>query len=84
MFWERLNQFEKERKRKKGRKELKLSSCYIGPFEILERIGKVAYRLVLSPNLANVNNIFHVSMLKRYMHSPSQVINFEPLHVRKN
>ena len=44
-------------------KKGKLSPRYIGPFEILEKIGKVAYRLVLPPELSYVHNVFHVLML---------------------
>ena len=44
-------------------KRRKLSSRYIGPFEILERVGTVAYRLALPPNLSGVHAAFHVSML---------------------
>ncbi|XP_073139055.1 uncharacterized protein [Henckelia pumila] len=43
----------------------KLNPRYIGPFEILERIGTLAYRLALPPSLAKVHNVFHVSMLRR-------------------
>lgn len=40
-------------------KKGKLSPRYIGPFEILEKVGKVAYRLALLPSLAKVHNVFH-------------------------
>ena len=53
----------------------KLNPRYIGPFKILERIGPVAYGLALPPKLANVHNIFHVLMLKKYIFDPSQVID---------
>ena len=46
----------------KFRKLGKLSSRYIRPFEILERVGIVAYRLALSPSLSSVHEVFHVSM----------------------
>ena len=46
-------------------KKGKLSPHFIGPFEILERIGEVAYKLALPPSLASVHNVFHVSMLKK-------------------
>ena len=36
---------------------------YVGPFEILERIGKVAYRLKLTKNFKGLHNVFHVSRL---------------------
>ena len=41
----------------------KLSSRYIGPFEILERVGTIAYRLALLQSLSGVHEVFHVSML---------------------
>ena len=43
----------------------KLGPRYIGPFEILERIGKVAYRLELPEELSGVHNVFHVSNLRK-------------------
>ena len=43
----------------------KLSLRYIGPFEVLERVGIVAYRLALSPSLSSVHGVFHVSMLQK-------------------
>ena len=41
----------------------KLSLRYIGPFEVLERVGTVAYRLALPSSLSSVHALFHVSML---------------------
>ena len=45
------------------RKKGKLSPCYVGPYEIVERIGEVAYRLRLPLELARIHDVFHVSML---------------------
>ena len=44
----------------------KLSPRFIGPYEILERIKPVAYRLALLPELAKLHDVFHVSMIRKY------------------
>ena len=41
----------------------KLSSRFIGPFEILERVGTLAYQVALPPSMPGVHEVFHVSML---------------------
>ena len=48
----------------------KLAPRYIGPFEILLRVGTVAYRLVLPPSLLGVHEVFHISMLRKYTPDP--------------
>jgi hypothetical protein len=65
-------------------KKGKLSPRYIGPFEILERVGPVAYRLALPPRLAGIHDVFHVSMLRKYILDPSHVIKYEPLQIQEN
>ncbi|XP_042435576.1 uncharacterized protein LOC122021519 [Zingiber officinale] len=65
-------------------KKGKLSLRFIGPFEILDRVGALAYRVALPPNLVGVHNVFHISMLRKYMSNPSHVLNFEPLHLTPN
>ena len=50
----------------------KLSLRYIGPFEILKRVGTVAYRLALPPSLSSVHAVFHVSMLQKYTPDPTR------------
>ncbi|KAL4021115.1 hypothetical protein IC575_019905 [Cucumis melo] len=62
----------------------KLSPRFVGPFEILERIGPVAYRLVLPPSLSTVHDVFHVSMLRKYVPDPSHVVDYEPLEIDEN
>ncbi|KAG8492331.1 hypothetical protein CXB51_009857 [Gossypium anomalum] len=57
-----------------GRKG-KLSPRFIGPYEISERVGPVAYRLILPPELEKIHNVFHVSILRRYRSDPSHVIS---------
>ncbi|KAL4022996.1 hypothetical protein IC575_016743 [Cucumis melo] len=62
----------------------KLSPRFIGPFEILERIGPVAYRLALPPSLSTVHDVFHVSMLRKYVPDPSHVVDYKPLKIDEN
>ncbi|KAL4022676.1 hypothetical protein IC575_016420 [Cucumis melo] len=63
---------------------LKLSPRFVGPLEILERIGPVAYRLALPPSLSVVHDVFHVSILRKYMLDPSHVVDYEPLEIDEN
>ena len=62
----------------------KLSPRFVGLFEILKRIRKVAYELALSPTLAGVHNVFHFSMLRKYIPDPSHVLNYEPHKIKDN
>ena len=62
----------------------KLSPRYIGPFEILEKIGMVAYRLALPPKLSGMHNLFHVSMLRKFIPDPDQVVELRPICFDKN
>ena len=55
-------------------KREKLAPKYIGPFEVLERVGIVAYRLVLPPSLLGVHEVFHFSMLRKYTPDPIHVV----------
>ncbi|XP_009589336.2 uncharacterized protein [Nicotiana tomentosiformis] len=63
-----------------GRKG-KLSSKYIGPYPILKRIWLVAYPLALPLELSSVHPVFHVSMLKRYFHDPSHVLDRREIEI---
>ncbi|XP_043710443.1 uncharacterized protein LOC122659395 [Telopea speciosissima] len=65
-------------------KKRKLSLRYVGPFEILERVGPVAHMLALPPELSNVHIVFNVSMLKRYVGDPSHVLNYQPLQLNED
>ena len=53
----------------------KLSPRFIGSFEILERIGTVAYRLALPPSMSGVHEVFHVSMLRKYTPDPAHAVD---------
>ena len=53
-----------------------LASRYIGPFEVLERVGTVAYQLALPSSLSGVHEVFHVSMLWKYTLDPAHVVDW--------
>ena len=59
----------------------KLSPRFIGPFEIFERVGTVAYKLDLPPNMSGVHEVFHVSMLRRYTPDPAHVVDWGEIEV---
>ena len=60
----------------------KLSPRYIGPYEIIDKIGPVAYRLALPPELSKIHDVFHVSMLRRYRSDPSHILQRQPIELR--
>ncbi|XP_017978269.1 PREDICTED: uncharacterized protein LOC108662423 [Theobroma cacao] len=65
-------------------KKGKLSPRYIGPFEILKRVGAVAYLLALPSDFSNIHPVFYVSMLKKYNPDPSHVIQYETIQLNND
>uniref|UniRef100_A0A2N9FG06 Reverse transcriptase domain-containing protein n=1 Tax=Fagus sylvatica TaxID=28930 RepID=A0A2N9FG06_FAGSY len=65
-------------------KKGKLSPRYVGPFEILERVGPVAYQLALPPALSKIHDVFHVSALRKYIPHPSHVLKQIPMPIQGN
>jgi hypothetical protein len=71
-----------------NKSSLKLGNCsklearYCGPFEILERIGPVAYILAL-PASMSIRNVFHVSFLKKYIPDANHVIDWNVIQVEQ-
>nr|GEW52999.1 putative reverse transcriptase domain-containing protein [Tanacetum cinerariifolium] len=61
----------------------KLASRYVGPFEILERIGLIAYRLRLPEELNNVHDTFHVSKLKKCLADANLHVSLDEIKVDK-
>jgi hypothetical protein len=58
----------------------KLARQFCGPFEILDRVGPVAYRLALPPTV-KAHNVFHVLLLKKYVHDSNHIINWSVIQV---
>ena len=71
---------------KPRKRSFKLGSCaklapmYCGPFEILSRVGSVAYQLAFPPNI-KIHNVFHIYILKKYVHDSTHVIDSNVIHV---
>ncbi|GAU48856.1 hypothetical protein TSUD_288630 [Trifolium subterraneum] len=65
-------------------KSKKLTSKFIGPYQISERIGKVAYRIAFPITLSNLHDVFHVSQLRKYVSDPCHVIESDDIQVKDN
>ena len=65
-------------------KKGKLSPRFIGPYEVLDRIGPVAYRLALPPELAKLHDVFHVSMLRKYRSDESHILPVQEIQVQED
>jgi hypothetical protein len=59
----------------------KVVTSFIGPFRIQEKIGPIAYHLVLPPHLHKTHNVFHVSVLRHYVADESHKLNWKELQV---
>ena len=59
----------------------KLLPRFVGPIEILERVGTVAYQLALPPSMSGVHEVFHVSMLRKYTLDPAHVVDWGQIEV---
>jgi hypothetical protein len=64
-------------------KKGKLSPRFVGPFKITQRVGRLAYRIVLPPNLVGAHDVFHVSMLRKYIANPDVIMEYEPLKIQE-
>ncbi|KAK6120946.1 hypothetical protein DH2020_045315 [Rehmannia glutinosa] len=62
----------------------KLKPRYIGPFEFLARVRDLAYQLVLPLSLSSMHNVFHVSMLRKYVHDLSHIMNYKDLTINND
>jgi hypothetical protein len=57
----------------------KISPRFVGPFDIVERKGLMAYRLALPDSLRRMHDVFHVSVLRHYISDPTHVIDLSSL-----
>jgi hypothetical protein len=64
-------------------KKGKLSPRFVGPFEITQRIGRLAYRIALPPDLIGTHDVFHVSMLRKYITNPNVIVEYESLEIQE-
>ena len=62
-------------------KKGKLSPRYVGPYRIIQRIGQVACKLELPPEMSLVHPVFHVSMLKKVVGDLSAIVSVETVEV---
>ena len=62
----------------------KLNPRFLGPYQILKKVGMSAYQIALPPNLSNLHNVFHVSQLWKYLPDSSHVIRDEPIQIKEN
>ncbi|KAK7393682.1 hypothetical protein VNO78_22245 [Psophocarpus tetragonolobus] len=65
-------------------KAKKLIARFAGPYQIIRRVGPVAYELALPPLLANLHNVFHVSQLKKYILDPNHMIEPNEIQIRED
>ena len=65
-------------------KSRKLTPKFLGPYQIIKKIGPVAYLMALPPSLSNLHPVFHVFQLRQYNPNPSQVIEPDRVQVREN
>jgi len=65
-------------------KSRKFTPRFIGPYQILKRVGPVAYQIALPHFLSNIHNVFHVSQLRKYIPNPSHVIEPDTIQVQEN
>jgi hypothetical protein len=65
------------------RKKEKLSPRFVGPFQITQRVGRLAYRIALPPDLIGMHDVFHMSMLRKYIANTDVIVEYEPLKIQE-
>ncbi len=62
----------------------KLALRYIGPYEVLQRVENVSYKLALSPEMERIHLVFHVFMLRKYVLDPNKVVSEPDMEISKD
>jgi len=62
----------------------KLTPKFVGPYQILKRVGPVAYQIALPPHLSRLHDVFHVSQLRKYVYDPSHIIKMDDIPIQEN
>ena len=62
-------------------KGYKLAPQFVGPFEIMEWIAPVSYRLALPPSISRIHNVFHISVLRKYIPDIAHVFDWKNLQI---
>ena len=62
----------------------KLSPRFIRPYEVIECVGPVAYRIALPPSLSRIHNDSYISMLRRCRSDPSHILQEQPVELKEN
>jgi hypothetical protein len=65
-------------------KTKKLQPRFIDPYQILRKVGPVAYQLAFPPHLSNLYDVFHVSQLQKYVSDPSQILEADDISLKPN
>jgi hypothetical protein len=65
-------------------KTKKLQPHFIGPYQVLRRIGPIAYQLALPPHLSILHDVFHVSQLRKFVVGPSHILEEDNIPLKSN
>jgi hypothetical protein len=65
-------------------KSRKLTPRFIGPYQILKRVGPVAYQVALPPHLSSLHDVLHVSQLRKYIPDPTHVVELDDIQLKSN
>ncbi|KAI4974801.1 hypothetical protein ZWY2020_048408 [Hordeum vulgare] len=60
----------------------KLAPCFFGPFEVIGKIGDLAYQLELPSNFSNVRDVFHVSQIRRCFKTPERIVDLKDIDLQ--